>query len=139
MKKILLLLVIVFISACSTLNMQDPAHKLAVQYATGKFIERTPVFGRVGAARKVIAYAESAKQLFDFERKSLVDIEAELLRRLATERLSISDRALATALIQSVADNIEQKTNIGVIDDEKKVTVNEILNAIIVAANWYNI
>jgi len=139
MKKLLILLMVLAFSACSTFNIQDPVHKLAVQYATGKFIESTPTYGRVATARRVISYAQRAKQLFDVERKSILLIEQELLERLNKERLSPADRTLAVALITSVADNIEKKIDVGVLNEDEKVTVNEILNAIITTAEWYDV
>lgn len=130
----ILFISILLSTGCSTFNIQDPSHKLAIQYATGQYIEQGNTVVR---AEKVIAYAEEAKTLLDFQGFSVTAIKDRLKERVMAEGLSPSDSLLALTLIDMVQVKVNQDINKGIIDPTTKVTLNEVLNAIISVSKMY--
>ena len=134
MKKIILCLLILTLSACSTVNFQSPAHKLAIQYAVGKFIEAGDASKRAAA---IISEVTNAQTLIDLQQVPIADVKLAVLRRVADRGLSVADTMLASALIDIVEAQITADISKGIISKDETIRVNAFLDIVKQAAGIY--
>ena len=134
MKTLLIIILASMLGACSTIDLQNPAHRIAIQYATSKFIEQGESQKR---AEAVIAEVEQAKTLIDMQAVPLSDIKARIIQRVSDRGLSPADTLLATALIDVVNLKIAEDIDNGVIGANDKIRINSALELIKQAATVY--
>lgn len=134
MNTIILIVLALLIAGCSTINLQDPAQRLAIQYATAKFIEKGETQKRAAA---IIEEADKAKTFFDVQGVPLSDIKSRIIERVRDRGLSPADTLLATALIDAVEMKIAEDIGRGIIGPDDKIRINWALDLIKKAAAVY--
>ena len=134
MKTLLIIFLAFVLGACSTIDLQNPAHRIAIQYATAKFIEQGETQKR---AQGVISEIEQAQIFFDVQGVPLSDIKARIIERVRYRGLSPADTLLATALIDAVELKIAEDIGRGVINPDDKIRINAALDLIKQAAEVY--
>ncbi len=128
------------LSGCSTL--MDPGNRagqqIAVQYATGKYIESpaTPE-ARQARARQVKAVAENLKTVAKSDSATIAQLHELAMAKVAKANLSPSDRLLATTLVGVAVQELSQRVSIGVLDPDTRVAVSRLLDWVIAAASAY--
>lgn len=127
MKTILFLGLMLSVSGCSLVSFEDSASKLAIQYATAKYIEQGNVQKR---AMEIIAEVDRATAFLDVQSVPVADLKRRVIERVAVSGLSTADTLLATALIDTIDVEIGRHVKTGVISDDEKVRVNGVLNII---------
>ena len=92
---------------------------------------------RAAKAARVIAAVSEARVLVDTDGVTLAEIQAAVMRRLVERGLEPSDLLLATALVDVVGLELQGRIGDGLLDPEKRVTVNTFLAWIEQAAHFY--
>lgn len=141
MRTLLLILSLSFLLGCSAVKMVEESPltaQLLVQQGTMRYIERAD--DRVAKAARV---AEVALEIRDVAKGDLFTLEE--LREKALELAGIddlsdpSDRILATALIDSIADRVEEKTDLGLPTGELDlVAFDQIIAWVLEATAYYD-
>jgi hypothetical protein len=119
------------LSGCASFS-GSTTEKLVVQVATMKFIESNPA-----NADRIEQAAAEARTWLDADGVTLADLERAMMNRIAASDLEPSDRLLASALVEVVADEIDVRIGAGVLDPERKATVNTVLGWVEQAASFY--
>jgi hypothetical protein len=127
---------------CATLSgpasSQQLAAQVAVQYATGKFIEGgADVDAKLARARQVKAVAENLKTVAAADSATIAALQELAMSKVAKASLSPSDRLLATTLVEVAVQELSARVSTGVLDPEAKVAVSRLLDWVITAANAY--
>lgn len=133
--RILAALALLTLAACASSPSRMAAERLVVQAATMKVIEADA--DRAAKAARVIAAVSEARVLVDTDGVTLAEIQAAVMRRLAERGLEPSDMLLATALVDVVGLELQGRIGDGLLDPEKRVTVNTFLAWIEQAAHFY--
>ncbi len=127
------------LSGCATLFPSDSqlAQQVAVQYATGKFIESKPAAERAARAAQVKSVAEQVKVVAASDSATVAAIHELAMAKVNGSHLSASDRLLATALVEAVVQELSGKVVDGVLKPDDRVVVMHILDWVITAAVAY--
>ena len=134
MKKIVPFLCVIALAlgACSSNpSARDEAIiGLSVQYATAKYIEKRPNsrenIVRVATAAKGIVAGDSTATLI-----TLQEFVGQELDKLS---LSPADRVLANGLVSLIVAELQAKVGDGLIPEDQRVRVSQVLDLIIAAA-----
>lgn len=111
---------------------REAVGRLAIQYATLKVIERSDTI----TAEDVVAHVERVRALVDENAEvSLVDLRQELLSRIDMEALDAADRLLVMTLLDQVELTLTDEAEIGVLDEDAKARVAEVLSWVAAAAS----
>lgn len=113
----------------------DLVEKLAVQVAVMKYIEGEA--DRAGAAERVISAVEDAVIFMDSDGVSIALLKERAMKRLLERGLSPSDYLIASAIIEAVDIELKDRVGDGILDAEKRVTVNLVLGWVAQAASVY--
>ena len=101
------------------------AARLAVSYATAKYIEKAGPSGVVERVQRIRAMLDTLEKLSSGEMVTIDALKAYVAQRL--DHLSPADRVLAGALIDAAVAELEARVGSGVLDPEKLVKVREVL------------
>lgn len=139
-RKFLILTMIGFllISGCAALRVVDTDQQNArsvVDIVTLAAIEQAT--DRQVTARKIIQAAEDARTWIDFDGVTIEDLVVKARARLAVSDLELSSKAALTLLITRLESSITEKVGAGLLDPDAKVTVNRLLDWIVVSAQAY--
>lgn len=138
MRKLFLALVFMLAGCAAPGSQQSLVERLAVQTATMKYVEREQdPAARAERAARVVAIVDQARVWLDTDGVTLADLQAAAIRRLQEKNLEPSDLLLATALVELVATELNTRIGEGVLDPEKKVTINTFLSWVEQAARFY--
>lgn len=138
MRKLFLVFILATLAACASTPNGSIAEKLAVQVATMKYVEREQdPATRAERAARVVAVVDQARVWLDTDGVTLADLQAAAIRRLQEKNLEPSDLLLATALVELVATELNTRIGEGVLNPEKKVTINTFLSWVEQAARFY--
>jgi len=110
--------------------------KVAVTYATMKYIDAEGPAKSVNRAARVAAVANQALNAIEGDGFELASFSAHLVRNLPAD-LAPSDRALAVALIGLIGDELALRIGDGVLTPEKRVKVRQVLGWISEATSYY--
>lgn len=121
-------LVLVFLVGCSVLDQHQATAKLAIQYATMKYIDsdedkRERVQKVVANARELAATATTLDALDQAVRQSI-----------DWSKLDDADKLLATNLLDMIREELRAKFGDGVLNPDQVVGVNKVLDWIDEAA-----
>lgn len=121
-------LVLLFLVGCSMLDQHQAGAKLAVQFATLKYVDddadkRERVQAVVANARELAATATTLDALDQAVRESI-----------DWSKLDDADKLLATALLDLVRDELRSRFDSELLDPEQVVAVNTVLDWIDEAA-----
>jgi hypothetical protein len=122
---------------CRTTPENAVLHQVAVQYATGKYIESAPEADYADRAQKVIAVAELAQALAADEAVTLDTLEIQVFRVVQNAPLSMADRVLANTLVAAVVAELRARVNAGVLSDQDRYRVGMVLGWVKQAAKIY--
>lgn len=121
---------IMFAGAMSVTGCKDSeriAARVAVSYATGKYIERSePGEARARTAGRVLAVVDTVEKMSTDETVTVDALRAYVAQRLT--HLSPADRMLAGVLIDEAARALKEKIGDGVIKPDALVKVHEVLS-----------
>lgn len=121
-------LVLCFLVGCAALDQHQATAKLAIQYATLKYVDddahkRERVQAVVANARELAASASTLDAIDQAVRESI-----------DWSKLDDADKLLASALLDVVRDELKARFGDGVLDPEQIVGVNKVLDWIDEAA-----
>jgi hypothetical protein len=129
--RFILIAALAALSGCASFS-GSATEKLVVQAATMKFIEAD-----LKNADRIEKAASAARVWLDTDGVTIADLKQAMLDRVATSDLPPSDRLLASALVDVVAAEIDVRIGAGVLDPERKATVNTVLGWVEQAAAFY--
>jgi hypothetical protein len=133
----------VLAAICLTLNgcqtLRDPNNtaiiQLTTQVAVGKFIESKT--DRVGTAQRVIDVASQVKAIAESDATTVGALQVMASARIAQLNLEPSDVLLATALVNVLVSELQNKVGDGLLNDTDKVLLGKILGTVINTASVY--
>lgn len=131
MRLIIIATALVALSGCASFS-GSPTEKLVTQVAVMKFIESNPA-----NADRIEKAAAVARTWLDTDGVTLADLERAMADRIAASDLEPSERLLAAALTEVIADELDVRIGAGVLDPERKQTVNTVLTWVEQAASFY--
>jgi hypothetical protein len=131
MRLIVLAAALAALSGCASFQ-GSTTEKLVVQAATMKFCE-----ANTGNCDRIEKVAAQARVWLDTDGVTIGDLRSAMLERVNSSDLLPSDKLLATALVDVVAAEIDVRIGAGVLDPEKKATVNTVLGWVEQAAAFY--
>ena len=133
--KFLMILVAVFsLSSCAMIDLDRPAHRLAIQYAVGKFIESgSPAM----KAAKVLNFTKSVKKIVDLNSIPLTEIKNDIVDRIVLSDMTPADKTLAIALVDMINEQIKGDIEKGLIKETDTIRVNAALALIDQVAALY--
>lgn len=124
---------------CQTLTNPDNrlAQQIAVQYATGKFIEAAPAAERIGRAQDVAKVVVSVKSMVSDGSASISQLHQYAMAKVNAAKLNPSDKLLATALVDVAVQELSARVSTGVLDPDARVAVHRLLDWVAAAAAAY--
>lgn len=137
---VLALSAVTALPACKTLTNPDNriAQQIAVQYATGKFIEgEKTVDSRLARARSVAKVAENLKAVTGGGAATIAQLHELAVEKVAKANLTPADRILASTLLDVAVQELSARVTTGVLDPDAVVAVNRLLDWVIAAASAY--
>ncbi len=132
--------VAVIVPGCATLTNPDNrvAQQIAVQYATGKFIEAPATAeGRQARARQVKAVAENLKTVAASDSANIAQLRSLAMAKVDKANLTASDRLLAATLVDIAVQELSARVASGVLSPDAVVAVSRLLDWVIAAAAAY--
>lgn len=119
------------LAGCASTGGNEAAGRLAIQYATLKVIEQSDTVD----AADVVAHVDRLRAHLDGEDEvALVDLRQELLSRIDMEGLDAADRLLVMTLLDQVEMALALDEESGLLDDEAKARIVEVLDWVVTAA-----
>lgn len=136
MSKLILIFSLVFcLSACSSIDTQDPSQRLVFQYSTAKFIERSDEPKE--RATRIIEEIDMVRAFIDFQGAPLTELKERIVQRALDRGLTPADMILVNGLIAEVEIRIAKYMDDGIIDEDETMRINAVLNLIEQAAAVY--
>lgn len=127
----------IILSGCQTLR--DPKNtaliEITAQVAVGKFIESKS--DRVVTAQHVRDVATQIKAVAESDATTVGALQTLANARIAQLNLQPSDVLLATALVNVLVSELQDKVSAGLLSDADKVLLGKILATVISTANVY--
>ncbi len=131
-------------SGCALLEkIADPKNDLieqvAIQYATGKFIEAEKDSAkRTARAGDVVKVAKDLKAVATSDSATVDALQALALKKIVAAKLQPADNLLATALVTAAVQELKDKVSAGVLSPDARVAVDKLLDWVIGAATAYS-
>ncbi len=108
--------------------------QLAVQYATGKYIESGSPVKR---AADVLAVAKLVKAAAASDSATVGTLRSLALEKVSAAHLAPADQLLAVSLVTAVADELQARISMGILDANARLAVDRVLDWVIAAASVY--
>lgn len=132
--------VLSFVGFCAGLVGCKPdqkiAARLAVSYATAKYIERANPSAQPERARRIRAVVEQVEKASTGESVTIAALRAYIVEKLPAD-LSPADKFLAGQLIDVATEELQARVGIGAIPPDKLVKVREVLGWVLEATYAY--
>jgi hypothetical protein len=125
---LLILMVALFSSGCANFNFDDTGTRVAIQVATGQYIESSGLPSE--RAQSVIDEVNKARTFLDVEFITVEEIAENFKQRLVEKGLSPSEMVLAITLIDMIQASIDEKIDVGQVSPEYLVRINGVLNIV---------
>lgn len=131
------LTVVLTMGALSGCDDKSPGPQLLVSYATMKVIEQggSPE-AELNRAQKIHEIAQEAKSLLAGETATIGLLETEIRKQVNRLDLSPADAFLADSLIRQVLYELQKRVGDGVLSDERRFKVAEVLSWVIDATAY---
>lgn len=126
-------LALVTLAGCSVLQTRPDLAKVGVTLAVAKFIQDSP--DPAARAAKVRGIANQLMAVTDNAESTVALLKAEAIRRLPVTMLPV-DRAIAVALIESVAAELEVRVKDKLLPAERMLQIRTVLQWIIDGAGY---
>lgn len=112
--------------------------QVAIQYATGKFIEAEKgAEARAARAHDVAKVANELKEFASRDGAAIPELRELALAKIADSKLEPSDALLASALVEAAVTALADKVEAGVLSPDTRIAVNKLLDWVILAAAAY--
>lgn len=129
-------LLALFLSGCASLEKHENTAKLAVTYAALKYVEQAgDASAQSARAAKIRSLVEEVRGVAKGDSVTVAALQAYVLGKLPAG-LSPADRYLAHALVQAVAEELQERVGGGLLSEEQLLQVELILGWIIEAAGY---
>jgi hypothetical protein len=125
---LLMLMAAVLVSGCANFNLDDTGTRVAIQVATGQYIEASDLPSK--RAQSVIDEVSKARTFLDVEFITVEEIADNFKQRLVEKGLSPSEMVLAITLIDMIQASIDNKIDVGQVSPEDLVRINGVLNIV---------
>lgn len=136
---VFLSLILLTLGACTVLQSAPLLAKMAVQQATLRYIEASPQAQTTQRALQTVRFAKDAKTWVDTDYVTVPALATAAKDRLAQLDLSPSDRLLARQLVDTIELELQQRLGQQGLSPDARVTVNQVLEWVIEAANVYHL
>lgn len=136
MRKIILLITALTLSACATLDKHSAIVELAVSQAAMRYIEEAHPTNRVDRARKVLSTIKQIRTVASGEGITITQLASIALAAIPSD-LGPADRALALSVVNIASQELRNKLGDEVLTSDKMTQVLGVLNSIENAARIY--
>lgn len=138
MRKLTIALCAIALTGCATFWQHADVSKIAVEVAAMKVIEAGHTTSdRADRAHRINTIATEAKTFLDQSDVTVGLLKSAVYARIASLHLQPSDQLLATALVDTLASELESKIGSGVLSPDAKVKVNTVLGWVQEACSFY--
>lgn len=138
---ILLVIVAAFMALTGCATLRDPKNsaliEITTQVAVSKFIESKS--DRAGTAAHVRDVATQIKSVAESDATTVGALQTLASARIAQLNLRPSDVLLATALVNVLVAELQDKVSAGVLSDADRVLLGKVLGTVIATANVYTV
>jgi hypothetical protein len=115
-------LVLVFLVGCSILDNHQASAKLAIQYATLKYVD-----GDQAKGDRVLAVVANARELS--ATATTLDALHEAVRQsISWDKLDDADKLLASNLLDMIRDELQARFDSDLLEPEQVVAVHRVLD-----------
>jgi hypothetical protein len=135
LKKLIPVVATLLLVGCATIRDNPVPALVGIQSATLYVIEQSS--DRKAKARDIIAAAEDAKKLLDFEAVTLDQLVARVRERIANSDRELSEKAGLSGLLTIAQTWLQDRISEGTLSPDDKATVNDVLSTIIQSAQAY--
>jgi hypothetical protein len=135
LRKFATLVATLLLVGCATIRENPVPALVGIQSATLFVIEQSS--DRQAKARDIIAAAEDAKKLLDFDAVTLDQLVARVRERIASSDRELSEKAGLSGLLTISQAWLQDRISDGTLSPEDRATVNDVLNTIIQSAQAY--
>lgn len=119
--------ILVFIfGAMGCKTSETTVARLAVSYATAKYIEKAGPSGTLERVRQIRATLDELEKVATGEAVTIDALKVYLSQRL--QNLSPADRALATTLVDIAVSELSARVGTGVLKPDQLVKVREVIS-----------
>jgi hypothetical protein len=132
LKKLVSIVAVLLLAACSSnpSSRDEAIIGLSVQYATAKYIEKRP-----DSRENIVHVATAAKGIVAGDSTAtLITLQEFVGQELDKLSLSPADRVLANGLVSLIVAELQAKVGDGLIPEDQKIRVSQILDLVIAAA-----
>lgn len=140
MRSALVLAFALVLTSCATTPSPqvELASQVAIQLATGKFIESSS--NPAARAERVAQIATQVKALAAGDTSTVDALNEYVENALASANVHLepSDRILINTLVAAVVDELHRRVSNGVLSDKDKLIVSHVLDWIIEASEVYS-
>ena len=145
MLALLLLIPTIFLTGCQTLSgifgntTQATVATIAIEYATGKFIEAAGAdkTRQLSRATDVANVAKSLEAVASGDQTTIAQLTDLAMQKVTAAKLSQADTLLAAALVQAIVAELGTKIQNGVITKDDVVIIDQVLGAVLTATKIY--
>jgi vacuolar-type H+-ATPase subunit E/Vma4 len=135
LRKFATLVATLLLVGCATIRDNPVPALVGIQSATLYVIEQSS--DRKAKARDIIAAAEDAKKLLDFEAVTLDQLVARVRERIANSDRELSEKAGLSGLLTIAQTWLQDRISEVTLSPDDKATVNDVLSTIIQSAQAY--
>jgi hypothetical protein len=131
MKALFCILIALAMTGCSMLSKPEnqPAARLAVQYATLKAIEQGD--DHKARAERIKSIAIDVQTLFKSDEQATIPALDQLIHERLPDTLSPADKLLADNLILVITQELQSRVGTGVLTPEQMLVATEVLQWVI--------
>jgi hypothetical protein len=116
---------------------QKLAATVGIQYATAKFVEHEPEDKREARAIKVINATVALKAVASDTSTTIDSLQGEAFDLIEKTNLGPADRVLVNTLVAAVIEELRQRVSTGLLKEDDKILVIQVLDNIAAAARGY--
>ncbi len=125
--------------ACESLKLGEHGAtvKLAISYATMKYVDQAGPGANIQRAARVASFANQAMNAIEGEGFTLDAFKSHILELIPAD-LDTADKVLALALIDVIAQELQLRIGDGVLTPETRVKAKQVLTWIVDATAFYS-
>lgn len=123
------------LAGCSVYERNPDVANLAIKYATMKVIDAAA--DPSAKAERIVEVVQTAIDVTADEAVLISAIEQAVRNAVDWDSLARPDALLAHELINVVSDRLQERVGEGLISGERLITVREVLDSVIEAAEFY--
>lgn len=132
--RVLILIALSLLCACSTLERNPATTQLVTQYAVAKYLEQRPDAQRYEAAQRIIRIAQQLQGPAADRTATLATLRSVVEGIIAQQSLSPADFVAANGLANILLAEVESRLKPGLMDPLDSVAIEQVLQWVVLVA-----